>query len=261
MWVCPSLPGNNTACELIRVLIATAEGPKKKRGLFKRKTKQVQSVDDSSMDTLDRVGQDTLRRQVSDTNLASDFLTIPENEKSKSRTSIRDKFTDMSKSISDKHRTKKEKQGKSFSLFKKSKSREPSPVTIADMKSRTLPAEARPSPSEYSEESETESVGLTPDINITRASSNRHILKKTGSDSSFVSTQESEADYQMLEANLDVIDEYYYGVRIFPGQDPSHVYVGWVSPQFHEHSTEFDMKNVRNVVVCSLDVDYEMKSR
>jgi len=218
-------------------------------------------MDDSSMDTLDRVGQDTLRRQVSDTNLASDFLTIPENEKSKSRTSIRDKFTDMSKSISDKHRTKKEKQGKSFSLFKKTKSREPSPVTIADMKSRTLPAEARPSPSEYSEESETESVGLSPEINVTRAATNRHILKKTGSDSSFVSTQESEADYHLLEASIDVIDEYYYGVRIFPGQDPLHVYVGWVSPQFHEHSTEFDMKNVRNVIVCSLDVDYEMKNR
>ena len=240
-------------------MLATAEGTKKKRSLFRRKTKQSQSIDDSSMETLDLVGQDSLRRQISDTNLASEFLTIPAKEKSKSRLSIRDKFTDMSKSLSDKHRLKKEKQGKAFSLFKKAKSRDPSPVTIADMKSRTLPAESRLSPSEYSEESETESVGLSPEINVTRVSS--HKQAKTGSDSSFMSTQESDADYHMLEASLGVIDEYYYGVRIFPGQDPSHVYVGWVSPQFHEHSTEFDMKNVRNVVVCSLDVDYEMKSR
>ena len=167
--------------------------------------------------------------------------------------------------LSDKHRVKKEKQGKAFSLFKKAaKSGEPSPVTVADMKSRTLPAESRLSPSEYSEESETESVGPSPEINVTRAataSHHKHAADKTGSDSSFVSTQESDAEYHMLEASLAVIDEYYYGVRIFPGQDPAHVYVGWVSPQFHEHSHEFDMKNVRNVVVCSLDVDYEMKSR
>lgn len=27
------------------------------------------------------------------------------------------------------------------------------------------------------------------------------------------------------------VDEYYYGVRIFPGQDPANVWVGWVTPQ------------------------------
>ena len=81
------------------MLIATAEGTKKKRSLFRRKTKQSQSIDDSSLETLDCVGQDSLRRQISDTNLASEFLTIPEKEKSKSRISIRDKFTDMSKSL------------------------------------------------------------------------------------------------------------------------------------------------------------------
>jgi ryanodine receptor 2 len=30
----------------------------------------------------------------------------------------------------------------------------------------------------------------------------------------------------------DQIDEYYYGVRIFPGQDPTSVWVGWVSSIF-----------------------------
>jgi len=34
---------------------------------------------------------------------------------------------------------------------------------------------------------------------------------------------ESESDFRELEMNMDIIDEYYYGVRIFPGQDPSQV--------------------------------------
>jgi len=34
---------------------------------------------------------------------------------------------------------------------------------------------------------------------------------------------ESESDFRELETNMDIIDEYYYGVRIFPGQDPSQV--------------------------------------
>lgn len=36
------------------------------------------------------------------------------------------------------------------------------------------------------------------------------------------------------------IDDYYYGVRIFPGQDPAQVWVGWVTPQYHYHSSTFD---------------------
>ena len=60
---------------------------------------------------------------------------------------------------------------------------------------------------------------------------------------------------------MDIIDEYYYGVRVFPGQDPSNVYIGWVTPQFKENKAEFDIKDVRNVVVCTLDQDLQLKSR
>ena len=66
---------------------------------------------------------------------------------------------------------------------------------------------------------------------------------------------------QQEEMDMDMIDEYYYGVRIFPGQDPSQVYVGWVTPHFHTFTSEFDMKKVRNVVVCSLDANFQLKSR
>lgn len=55
---------------------------------------------------------------------------------------------------------------------------------------------------------------------------NSRMKKKRDSQGSFASeTMESEMDYRDLESNLDVIDEYYYGVRVFPGQDPSQVSV------------------------------------
>ncbi len=36
-----------------------------------------------------------------------------------------------------------------------------------------------------------------------------------------------------LQAIMEFVDEYYYGVRIFPGQDPSKVFVGWSTSRFH----------------------------
>ncbi|XP_055857536.1 ryanodine receptor isoform X3 [Episyrphus balteatus] len=51
---------------------------------------------------------------------------------------------------------------------------------------------------------------------------------------------------EMFDADcLRLINEYFYGVRIFPGQDPTHVYVGWVTTQYHLHSKEFNKSKVR----------------
>ncbi|XP_060521135.1 ryanodine receptor isoform X2 [Cylas formicarius] len=49
-----------------------------------------------------------------------------------------------------------------------------------------------------------------------------------------------------------LINEYFYGVRIFPGQDPTHCYVGWVTTQYHLHTKDFNQDNVlkASVVVC-----------
>uniref|UniRef100_A0AC35FA94 B30.2/SPRY domain-containing protein n=1 Tax=Panagrolaimus sp. PS1159 TaxID=55785 RepID=A0AC35FA94_9BILA len=52
-------------------------------------------------------------------------------------------------------------------------------------------------------------------------------------------TQIADDTYGMI-AFADKIDEYYYGVRIFPGQDPANVWVGWVTPQYHSYSTTFN---------------------
>uniref|UniRef100_A0A671VHQ7 Uncharacterized protein n=1 Tax=Sparus aurata TaxID=8175 RepID=A0A671VHQ7_SPAAU len=42
---------------------------------------------------------------------------------------------------------------------------------------------------------------------------------------------------------------HYYSVRIFPGQEPSSVWVGWVTSDFHQHDPGFDLHNVRTVTV------------
>lgn len=45
-------------------------------------------------------------------------------------------------------------------------------------------------------------------------------------------------------------------LRIFPGQDPTHVYVGWVTTQYHYYSKEFNQTKVRNSSVYIVD-DYD----
>lgn len=42
-----------------------------------------------------------------------------------------------------------------------------------------------------------------------------------------------ENDDMELQAIMEYVDEYYYGVRIFPGQDPAKVFVGWTTSRFH----------------------------
>ncbi|KAM9587622.1 ryanodine receptor 1 isoform 3-T3 [Morphnus guianensis] len=46
---------------------------------------------------------------------------------------------------------------------------------------------------------------------------------------------------------------YYYSVRIFAGQEPSSVWVGWVTPDFHQHDPTFDLSRVRTVTVTMGD--------
>lgn len=66
-----------------------------------------------------------------------------------------------------------------------------------------------------------------------------------------------QAGHEIFDAEcLRLINEYFYGVRIYPGQDPTHVYVGWVTTQYHFHGLEFNMDKIRrsSVVVAG---DYE----
>ncbi|XP_028834345.1 ryanodine receptor 3 isoform X8 [Denticeps clupeoides] len=45
------------------------------------------------------------------------------------------------------------------------------------------------------------------------------------------------------------ITAYYHFVRVFAGQDPSCVWVGWVTPDYHYHSNNFNLSKNRTVTV------------
>ena len=61
-------------------------------------------------------------------------------------------------------------------------------------------------------------------------------------------------DVDLFDAEcLRLINEYFFGVRIFPGQDPGHVYVGWVTTQYHLQNKVFDQSKDRKVSVCRVD--------
>ncbi|KAJ8959408.1 hypothetical protein NQ318_022098 [Aromia moschata] len=52
---------------------------------------------------------------------------------------------------------------------------------------------------------------------------------------------------------LKLINEYFYGIRIFPGQDPTHIYVGWVTTQYHLHCKDFNQNQVLKSSVIVTD--------
>ncbi|XP_059686655.1 ryanodine receptor 2 [Gavia stellata] len=54
-------------------------------------------------------------------------------------------------------------------------------------------------------------------------------------------------DLEDYDADSDF--EYYYSVRIFPGQEPANVWVGWITSDFHQYDTSFDLDRVRTVTV------------
>lgn len=232
-----------------------------RRSAFKQRGPQARSMDDTHLNVVGPSRKGHMQRGSSETNLAAEFLAVPEKEKSASKFSLVDKFSDAIKDKQGKNRAKSP-----FNLFKKSKSRDPSPVPLTRDKrafknGKTLPARIQVSSSEYSEESESESIPIINEMVGAHGGRNKP-LKKTMSEASYGSEAfESETDLAELEASMDIIDEYYYGVRIFPGQDPANVYVGWVTPRFHSYNQEFDMKRIRNVVVCTVDHDHQVRSR
>lgn len=72
---------------------------------------------------------------------------------------------------------------------------------------------------------------------------------------------QSDEELNELNALAQDVHEYHYAVRIFPGQDPSQVHVGWVTSSFHGLTKTFDLKKIRHVIVSTLDMDYAIKQR
>uniref|UniRef100_A0A3Q3BSM2 Ryanodine receptor 1a (skeletal) n=1 Tax=Kryptolebias marmoratus TaxID=37003 RepID=A0A3Q3BSM2_KRYMA len=52
-----------------------------------------------------------------------------------------------------------------------------------------------------------------------------------------------------LPAGTTLLTRYYYSVRIFAGQEPGGVWVGWVTPDYHQYDLHYDLSKVRNVTV------------
>ncbi|XP_066529527.1 ryanodine receptor 3-like [Hoplias malabaricus] len=53
----------------------------------------------------------------------------------------------------------------------------------------------------------------------------------------------------MRRADFSSITNYYHSVRVFAGQDPSCVWVGWVTPDYHYYSNLFNLSKNRTVTV------------
>nr|XP_015218325.1 PREDICTED: ryanodine receptor 2 isoform X6 [Lepisosteus oculatus] len=82
----------------------------------------------------------------------------------------------------------------------------------------------------------------------------RFMLKRTKPDyntshSSARLSEEVLADERDDYEYLMQTSTYYYSVRIFPGQEPTGVWVGWVTSDFHQYDTAFDLEKVRTVTV------------
>ncbi len=43
--------------------------------------------------------------------------------------------------------------------------------------------------------------------------------------------------------------QYYYSVRVLPGQEPFNMWVGWVTSDFRQHDMMFDPDSVQTVTV------------
>lgn len=52
-----------------------------------------------------------------------------------------------------------------------------------------------------------------------------------------------------LKKSFFSFHQYYYSVRVFAGQEPSGVWAGWVTPDYHQYDPHFDLGKVRNVTV------------
>uniref|UniRef100_A0A8D0E9V2 Ryanodine receptor 2 n=1 Tax=Salvator merianae TaxID=96440 RepID=A0A8D0E9V2_SALMN len=81
----------------------------------------------------------------------------------------------------------------------------------------------------------------------------RFMLRRTKPD--YTSSHSARLTEDVLADERDDYDclmqtsTYYYSVRIFPGQEPANIWVGWITSDFHQYDTNFDLDRVRTVTV------------
>lgn len=227
-------------------------------------------------------GPPRLKTAASETMLA-DGLMVPEaGRKASSRLSlIGEKLADSARAFTDRG----SKKGKSpFGIFKKKSSRDPSPSDRSKSTRSTeyhslernkagfrtgggrSPNRAQTLPiTRISDEADANGTDGVLNMEAPRGIIPYEFQDAMGRGRDFGSEgsdpDQSDADMSEMQALADAIDEYYYSVRIFPGQDPSQVFVGWMTPGFHFMESSFDMKKNRHCIVSVLDDDYRIKSR
>lgn len=253
-----------------------------RRKEFKKKVGKGHSLDDSSVGSHSAGGLKAAASE-SQLNENSDFLSPPKDKRTSSKLSLlADKMLDTAKGIADKQ-SKKSKTSGFPTIFRKSKSRDPSPnnartrsteYSSLDRKavsSRTghldknkkskSPSKANVPPVRVGMDGEdSQDLDMDKDLipyEFQDAMDQRHAFSQFSEDSEF---GQSEAELNELNAIAEQIEEYSYSVRIFPGQDPAHVWVGWVTPSFHFMEKTFETKKVRHVILSQLDMDYKLKS-
>ncbi|KAL4238125.1 Ryanodine receptor 2 [Mactra antiquata] len=228
-------------------------------------------------------GGTRLKSAVSESMLSGDStLGIPDGRKAASKLSlIGDKLGDAARALTEKSKEKKSKT--SFTIFKKRSSRDPSPNDRARARSQeygsldrnkisrsgtgrspnrganTLPI------TRISDDADGNGSTGGPMINMEvprgmipyefQESMGRREFGSDGSDPDL-----SETDLMEMNAWAEHVDEYYYSVRIFPGQDPGQVYVGWMTSGFHSLDKQFDTKKTRRVVLSLLDHEFRIKA-
>lgn len=91
---------------------------------------------------------------------------------------------------------------------------------------------------------------LQPNANLLRpVSPSPNTSMRRGSKVNITETLPDETNDLLDMNNLDLVDEYFYGVRIFPGQDPNHVFCGWVTSNFKYYGKTLGEEQVRQVSV------------
>ncbi|XP_064623398.1 ryanodine receptor-like isoform X6 [Lineus longissimus] len=227
------------------------------------RTQQGQSYDDSMGDRRDMKAG--LRASASETMIldpAEDFLGVPKTQRSSSKFSLLEKFHDTSKAIADKAKADAAKQAKSpFAKFKKQFSKDPSMGERS--KSEEKPKKEKKG-AKLSKQQKRSVANQDLDIREmeARLEAQANIMPvdpEFGMEPENNDGAMTEQETRELEAMADQINSYFYGIRIFPGQDPANIHVGWVTSGFHTYCDQFDIKNIRNVVVCQLDAEYRIK--
>uniref|UniRef100_A0AAN0LPN8 Ryanodine receptor n=1 Tax=Polyphagotarsonemus latus TaxID=1204166 RepID=A0AAN0LPN8_9ACAR len=101
--------------------------------------------------------------------------------------------------------------------------------------------------------------------NLLRPNSpNPNTSMRRGSKVNITETLPDESNDLLDSNNLDLVDEYFYGVRIFPGQDPNHVFCGWVTSNFKYYGKDFNEDQVRQVSIQAWnesDIESEVLQR